>query len=148
MQPNPLCSLEQIVSQRSETVRELMAVCDGFAKKIEEEKAKILSFVFPVAILLSFGRKSKPQEDPLEILKRYRFNQIGDEDSILLLSKIYDIWEYTENIKAMIVDGGVSIEDLSRLEALLSQKLEEKEDLMREIPFATSEEIEAVLNEL
>lgn len=148
MQHSTLCSLEQIVSQRSETVRELMAVCDGFAKKIEEEKVKILSFVFPVAILLSFGRKSKPQEDPLEILKKYRFNQIGDAESILLLSKIYDIWEYTENIKAMIIDGGLRVEELSKLEALLSQKLEEKEDLMREIPFATSEEIEAILDEL
>jgi len=148
MQSNSIGNFEQIVSQRSETIRELMAVCDGFAKKIEEEKVKMLSFVFPVAILLSFGRKSKPQEDPLEILKRYRFSQIGDANSILLLSKIYDIWEYTENIKAMIVEGGLSLEELSRLEALLSQKLEEKEDLMREVPFATSEEIEAVLDEL
>lgn len=148
MQHNLLIGLENLSLQRSNTINELITVCDSFVCKLEEGRQKIVSLILPVAILVSASRKANPKEDPMKILARYRYDKNPNADKVIVLSELFDLYEYTENIKSMIVDGVVPTEQIEQYEEVLASKLLEKEAVAQQITFATMQEIDQVFSGL
>lgn len=142
MQPNVI-ALQSASIRRSEAVEGLVSACNGLLKKLEESKNKIISLILPVALLVSSGKKSVPEIDPHEILKRYRYESNPNAENIINLSALFDVWEYTESIKAMINSGEIEDDILWRYQEELETKLLEKDLLAQKIDFAEINEIEA-----
>lgn len=137
-----LSGLEQISVRRQDTINELLTVCSNFIRRFEEEKEKIVSLILPVAILVSASRKVSPNDDPHDVLKKYRYHTNPNAENIIILSKLFDLWEYTENIKAMITEGAVPDDQIKFYQNTLSEKLLEKEEIARDVDFATLAEID------
>lgn len=142
MQHRLLSGLEQIAIKRQDTIDELISVCGDFMRRMEEEKQKIVSLILPVAILVSASRKVSPDEDPHAVLKKYRYHTSPNAENVIVLSKLFDLWEYTENIKAMISDGVIPDDQIESYRDALAEKLNEKEEIAREVGFATLAEID------
>lgn len=128
--------------QRSNTMSELYDACSNFLQKMEEERQKILSIILPVAILVSAGLKGDPQEDPIKILTQYNYDNNPNAQNVVVLAELFDLYEYTEGIKAMISSGEVSDSELPHYEDALNEKLEQKEIVAQRVSFATLEEID------
>lgn len=141
-QHRSIIGLEELSVRRNDTIGELIDVCDNFMIRLEEEREKIVSLILPVAILVSASRKVKPQEDPHEILKRYRYHKNPNAENVITLSNLFDLYEYTENIKSMITDGIIPDEQIESYQEALMKKLQEKEDLAQSVNFATLQEID------
>lgn len=139
-----LSGLDELAAQRSETVRELIQVCDNFMQRLTEEKNKIVSMIFPVAILVSASKKTNPNADPMKILAKYRFDKNPNAGNVLILSELYDLYEYTENIKAMLVEGNIPEDQQTRYQSVLEAKLLEKEEIASKVSFASMQEIDEV----
>lgn len=137
-----LVGLDRLAVQRQNAVTELIQVCGDFMRRIEEEKDRIVSAILPVAILISASRKTHPNEDPYATLKRYRYHKNPNAENVLVLSKLFDIYEYTESVKEMLADGAVPEHQIGLYKDALVHKLQEKEELAKDITFATIDEID------
>lgn len=134
--------LQKLADQRQDTISELIGACDDFMYRLEEERKRIIYQILPVAIMVSASRKVAPEAKPDEILIKYRYNNSPNADNILILSQLFDLWQYTENIKSMIDDGVVPEEQLGAYERALAHKLQEKEEIAKEVSFASIREID------
>ena len=142
MQHRLIAGLENLAIQRSDIISELISVCGSFMQRLEEEKSKIISIILPVAILLSASKKTNPTDDPMRILKRYRYENNPNAQHVIVLSELFDLYEYTEQLKTMMVEDDVSDKLMLQYQESLEAKILEKENLIKSVSFATLEEID------